>query len=385
MLRPWSLAPALLTLLRITGIRADGSDCLASLYGSVNASSAYFVGDYTAYNLRLQPIPAAVFYPTSPADISSAILCAQSAGLAVAVRSGGHSYASYSIGGTDGSLVIDLGAFRSIVVHDDNTASIGGGAKLGNIALALSYSERAIPHGTCPTVGVGGHTTGGGFGEPGRMWGLMLDNVVGMDVVMANGTIVSGLTRDLDGDLFFAILGCGSSFAVVTSFRFKTYAMPQAVTHYGFTYDSGILDSSGIAQVFSAYQTIGAGDVVPELGMGFQVGTGGSCFISGNFYGSDQGALDGILQPLKDLLPGGYKEDKTPMSWIGSVVNYAGTGPLNTTGVPDIHDTFFAKSIITPSGSPIPASVMESFFDYLADTQTSTYWFGEIHPSLRQL
>lgn len=93
-----------------------------------------------AFNQRLEPIPAAIVYPTSPAEVSAALLCASNAGLNVSARSGGHSYASYSISGS--GLVVDLKAFRSIVVNSDGTATVGAGNRLGDVALALSTTGR---------------------------------------------------------------------------------------------------------------------------------------------------------------------------------------------------------------------------------------------------
>lgn len=75
--------------------------------------------------------------------------------------------------------------------------------KLGDLALALNNAGRAMPHGVCPFVGVGGHIGLGGFGYAGRMWGLSVDNVIGYDVVLANGTIVRNLTANADPDLFW--------------------------------------------------------------------------------------------------------------------------------------------------------------------------------------
>lgn len=75
--------------------------------------------------------------------------------------------------------------------------------KLGDLALALNSAGRAMPHGVCPFVGVGGHIGFGGFGYAGRMWGLSVDNAVGYDVVLANGTIVRNLTAGVDADLFW--------------------------------------------------------------------------------------------------------------------------------------------------------------------------------------
>lgn len=146
------------------------SDCLESarLIPITSASSAYS-GDIgkslffaptmycallnihllsAAYNQRLQPKPAGVVYPASARDVSSAILCAASAGVPVSARSGGHSYASYGLGGTDGALVIDLSAFTDIELSDDGTAKVGAGNRLGEIALELNDQGRGLPHGT---------------------------------------------------------------------------------------------------------------------------------------------------------------------------------------------------------------------------------------------
>ena len=90
-------------------------------------------------------------------------------------------------------MVIDLEGFQEISV-DPGTwiATVGGGVRLGNLALGIfnQSTPRALPHGTCPGVGLGGHATHGGYGHDSRMWGLTLDTIVGLDVVLANG--VSG-------------------------------------------------------------------------------------------------------------------------------------------------------------------------------------------------
>ena len=125
----------------------------------------------------------------------------------------------------DGSIVIDLSNFKQISV-DSNTyiATIGPGNRLGDIALGLNNEGRALPHGSCPYVGVGGHIGRainqyiklvyfylfiysfmkghGGFGITSRKWGLALDTVVGLDVVLANGTIAK-VSQDNYPDLFF--------------------------------------------------------------------------------------------------------------------------------------------------------------------------------------
>lgn len=95
------------------------------------------------FNQRIQPSPAAIVYPTSPEQVAAAVQCAASNSATVSARSGGHSYAAY---GLAGQLVIDLSHFQDVTVQDD-IALIGGGARLGDIALALNNVGRALPHG----------------------------------------------------------------------------------------------------------------------------------------------------------------------------------------------------------------------------------------------
>lgn len=74
--------------------------------------------------------------------------------------------ASFSLGGQDGSMVIDLQAFNSISVGQSGVAQVGSGVRLGNMALGLyDQGKRALPHGVCPGVGVGGHASHGGYCE----------------------------------------------------------------------------------------------------------------------------------------------------------------------------------------------------------------------------
>lgn len=88
-------------------------------------------------------------------------------------------------------MVVDLENFQRIQVLKGGVAQVGGGVRLGNLALGIyNQSDRALPHGTCPGVGIGGHFTHGGYGYDSRKWGLALDTIVGLDVVLANGSHV---------------------------------------------------------------------------------------------------------------------------------------------------------------------------------------------------
>jgi hypothetical protein len=122
----------------------------------------------------------------------------------VQARSGGHSFGSHSLGGADGALVIDLKSLNTVHV-DKSTwkATIGGGASLGQVTDGLfNQGKRAIAHGTCPQVGMGGHATVGGQGPLSRQFGLTLDHVLEMEVVLADGT-VTHVSQSLNPDLYF--------------------------------------------------------------------------------------------------------------------------------------------------------------------------------------
>ena len=149
------------------------------------------------------------------------------------------------------------------------------------------------------------------------MWGLTLDNILAVDVVLANGTIVPNLSSRIDPDLFWAIRGSASSFVIVTSFTFKTHAAPtNSITNFAFAYDATL--SSTVAAAFSAFQSFGAGDVAPELSLAFKMGNGGafSCActssaacedsltwpllkVGGMYYG-DPSTFDETLEPFID-------------------------------------------------------------------------------------
>lgn len=114
--------------------------------------SSDFSEDIIPYNLRLNFTPIAVAVPSSVAQVQAAVKCAAKLGVKVNPKSGGHSYAAHSIGGEDGHFVVDL---RYFVETDVDTATgiatVGPGARLGNVALALfDQAERALAHGICP-------------------------------------------------------------------------------------------------------------------------------------------------------------------------------------------------------------------------------------------
>jgi FAD/FMN-containing dehydrogenase len=178
-----------------------------------------------SFNARFHAVrPSAVASCATAEDASEAIRFARSNGLEIAVRSGGHSFAGHS---STRGLLADVSRMRSVSVSAD-VATVGAGARLGDVYEALDGEGLAIPAGTCPSVGVAGLTLGGGLGILGRMYGVTSDRLVAAEIVLGDGRV---LTCDADrhGDLFWALRGGGAgAFGIVTSLRFRTVPAPEA-------------------------------------------------------------------------------------------------------------------------------------------------------------
>jgi FAD/FMN-containing dehydrogenase len=169
--------------------------------------------------------PRLVVACRSVSDVVGAITYATATGDRIAPRGGGHCFAGRS--STDG-IVLDMSGLDGIRVAADRLATIGAGARLGQVYAALHAYGRTLPAGCGPTVGITGLTLGGGIGLLGRNHGLTCDRLVGAQVVLADGSVVD-CDHDHEPDLFWALRGAGGGqFGVVTSLRFDT--VPEPIT-----------------------------------------------------------------------------------------------------------------------------------------------------------
>ncbi|WP_370942521.1 FAD-binding oxidoreductase [Amycolatopsis sp. cg5] len=140
----------------------------------------------------------------------------------VVPRGGGHCFAGRSSRG----IVLDMSGLDRISVAADCVATIGAGARLGQVYAELHAHGRTIPAGCGDTVGIAGLTLGGGIGLLGRVHGLTCDRLIGAQVVLADRTVVE-CDRDREPDLFWALRGAGGcQFGVVTELRFDTVPEP---------------------------------------------------------------------------------------------------------------------------------------------------------------
>ena len=189
-----------------------------------------------AYELARKPAiarfhavrPRAVVRCRTPADIAETIWFASRCGLRTAARSGGHCLAGRS--STQG-VVIDLTPMRSVSVSG-GAATVGAGARLGDMYDSLGSHGLTVPAGCGPAVGIAGLTLGGGFGILGRVYGLTCDHLVGAQVVLADGRVID-CDDHREPELFWALRGAGGgNFGVVTSLTFSTVPAPPATSFH---------------------------------------------------------------------------------------------------------------------------------------------------------
>jgi len=185
---------------------------------------------------RPDRFPAAVLLAESDEDVIEGVRLAAEHGWPVSVRSGGHSWAAWSL--RDDALLIDLGGLRDIG-YDETTGvvsvrpAVKGGQEL---APFLAARGRAFPGGHCPSVGVGGFLLQGGQGWNGRARGWACQSVVGLDAVTADGKLVHA-DAEQNPDLLWAARGAGPGFpAVVTRFYLQTYEAPTVMWHDTWTF-----------------------------------------------------------------------------------------------------------------------------------------------------
>ncbi|WP_322056424.1 FAD-binding oxidoreductase [Paraburkholderia sp. J63] len=173
------------------------------------------------WNAMIDRRPALIVRCQGAADVRCAVNFARDAGLAIAVRGGGHNIAGSAM--CDGGLVIDLSPMKSVRVEPSTLrAYVEPGATLGDFDHEAQAFGLATPLGINSTTGVAGLTLGGGFGWLSRRFGMTVDNLLAADVVSAEGALLRASADEHD-DLFWAIRGGGGNFGVVTSFEFAVH------------------------------------------------------------------------------------------------------------------------------------------------------------------
>ena len=171
--------------------------------------------------------PALVVHCAGVADVIRAVDFARSENLVVAVRGGGHSIPGFST--CDGGIVIDLSKMRGVHVDPARkTATAEGGTTWAELDHETQAFGLAVTGGLVSSTGVAGFTLGGGIGWLMRKYGLACDNLIGADVVTADGKLVHASEQE-NAELLWGLRGGGGNFGIVTSFEFQLHPVGPTV------------------------------------------------------------------------------------------------------------------------------------------------------------
>ncbi|MFJ3672991.1 FAD-binding oxidoreductase [Streptomyces sp. NPDC090106] len=178
----------------------------------------------TLYNSMIDRRPAVIAQCVDANDVVRAVRFGRDLDLPIAVRGGGHSVAGMSL--NDGGLVVDLRHMRAVTVDPAAmTVTVAGGATMSDLDRACQPHGLATTGGRVSTTGVGGFVLGGGSGWLERCWGLAVDNLLGADLVTADGSTVTASAEE-NPELFWGLHGGGGNFGVATSLTLRLHELP---------------------------------------------------------------------------------------------------------------------------------------------------------------
>jgi FAD/FMN-containing dehydrogenase len=173
------------------------------------------------YNGAIDRYPAVVARCRGTADVVAAIRYGREQHIPIAIRGGGHSVAGH--GTCDDGVVVDLSQMGGVRVDPAaRTVRVQGGATLGDVDRETQLFGLAVPSGQVSATGIAGLTLNGGMGMLQRKYGLTLDNLRSVDLVAADGRLVTASETE-NPELYWAVRGGGGNFGVVTSFEFQAH------------------------------------------------------------------------------------------------------------------------------------------------------------------
>jgi len=306
------------------------------------------------YDTRFDGVkPQAIAYCESLADVQKTVRWARKHSVRIVPRSGGHSYGGYS---TTSGVIVDVSRLHAISVTASGRAAVGAGAELLAVYTALAARGRMIPGGTCPTVGIGGLTQGGGIGLSGRKYGLTADNLLEATVVLADGSVAVANAQQHQ-DLFWALRGGGGgNFGIATRFVFRTHPASD-VTTYSLEWPWS--DAKAVVQAWQQLAPHAPDELASVLNVSAAAGGGAAIPSAGQFFGPEA-ALRSLLAPLANAgTPTRYTT--TPRTFLGAVHYFAGGGGGRS--------TFAAKSSIATA--PLTTAGIDALLHQIESKRTA--------------
>ncbi|XWS17972.1 hypothetical protein CRYUN_Cryun32bG0002300 [Craigia yunnanensis] len=361
------------SFLQCLSLHSGNATSFSKLIYTQNNSSFSSVLELSLRNARFStpttPKPLVIVTPSHVSHIQVTINCSRNHDMQIRIRSGGHDYEGLSYVSQVPFVIIDLINLRSIDVDAENkTAWIQAGATIGELyyRIAEKSATLAFPAGVCPTVGVGGHFSGGGYGMLMRKFGLAADQIIDAQLVDVDGRLLD--RNSMGEDLFWAIRGGGgASFGVIVSWKVKLASVPSTVTVFTV---NRTLEENGTMLVHK-WQSV-AQKIHEDLYIRLFLRAvnssqqEGQRTIQASFTSLFLGSIDQLIVLMQESFPelGIVKEDCVEMSWIQSILYFAEIPQsesldilLNRTGTPAF---FKGKSDYVKE--PIPVTALEGLW-----------------------
>jgi FAD/FMN-containing dehydrogenase len=247
------------------------------------------------WNAAVTREPAVIARCSDTAEVGAAVRAARHAGLPLSVRAGGHDWAGRAL--RDGGLVVDLTGMRGVSVDaPGRVATVEGGALTADLLAATTPYGLVTATGVVRAVGLAGLTTVGGYGPLLGRFGLALDNLLGAEVVLADGATVTAGPDD-DTELWWALRGGGGNFGVVTSLRYRLHELPAVLAGMlMFPFAEGGAVLAGYAEIMAT-----APDELAVMA-GFLLGPQGPmAFLCPFWCGDDLAAGEAVVARLRSL------------------------------------------------------------------------------------
>ncbi|TVY83661.1 FAD-linked oxidoreductase [Lachnellula suecica] len=350
-----------------------GKPGIEDLKATLSDSSIVITPDSSKYESSIkrwassaEKAASMIVFPASAADVSKAVLFSREAQLELAIVCGGHATSGSS--STDGGLCLDLSKMRVVTVDaEKKTATVQGGALWADVDLELAKYELATVGGTVNHTGVGGLTLGGGYGYLTGQYGLVIDNLLEVELVLADGSIVNA-SESQNPDLFWAARGAGRNFGVATSFTFQAYEQRKPVWAGLLVFPKEKLDEviTAANQLYKLgggrnWTTVGFGSFPPILRTSILVVA---------FFDGPEDEAKGLYEPLLNANPLVNTTGLMPYPSANSMLNHAMPHGLRR--------GMKGSAFMAPLDTKFAASIfkdVEDFVQKVPDAESSTILF----------
>ncbi|XP_028768142.1 berberine bridge enzyme-like 21 [Neltuma alba] len=346
------------------------------------------------FNASSTPKPSIILTPLQESHVQAAVICAKNNSIRLRIRSGGHDFEGISYTSDEPFILVDLSNLRSVTVDIQNEiAVIQAGATLGEVYYKIREKSKVhgFPSGLCPTVGVGGHFSGGRYGNMLRKYGLSVDHIIDAQIVDVSGRILN--RKSMGEDLFWAIRGSGgASFGVILSYTVKLVQVPEILTVVRF---QRTLEENATGLVVQWQQVAPHTDDRLFMRLLLQPVTVKSDSsktktIRASVLASFLGRADELVKLLEKEFPvlGLKKQDCLEMSWIDSMTWWFGFD--NDTKVDKMLDrnpdsAWFLKRKSDYVQTPIPRDGLEYIWNKMIEMEKTGFAFNPYGGKMNQI